>query len=164
MNGTPEWLPPIFPANPWTNETFDRLYAIFQRDFKESQPKYDGNPVWFFPEKEDGKEVIFWHMTSRDDKASGERLPDLRRSERLPWARPMIDNSQQPEVLAWDYEEGDRSVKTYVWLLNHDFLVLLKKYKDGRRRLITSYYIDQPHYRRKLKRKYGRRINQKGQR
>lgn len=159
MNGSPEWLPPIFSANPWTNETFDRLYAIFQRDFKESQPKYEGKAVWFFPEMEDGKEVIFWHMTSRDDKATGERLPDLRRSERLPWARPMIDNSKQPEVLAWDYEEADRTVKTYVWLKNHDFLVLLKKYKDGRRRLITSYYIDQPHYRRKLEGKHKRRMN-----
>ncbi len=139
MNRYPAWLPPIVCVNPWTNETFDFLYAIFRRDFKESQPTYDGKAVWFFPEVEDGKEVIFWHMTSRDDRETGERLPDLRRSERLPWARPMIDNCKQPEILAWDYEEGDRTVKTYVWLKGHDFLVLMKRYKDGRRRLITSY-------------------------
>jgi hypothetical protein len=159
MNDSPGWLPPFFHVNPWTNETFDQLYAIFRRDFKDSRPRYEGKYVWFFPEMERGKEVIFWHMTSRDDKATGERLPDFRRSERLPWARPMIDNSRQPEVLAWDYEEGDRTVKTYIWLKDHDFLVLLKKYKDGRRRLLTAYYIDQPHYRRKLEKKYKRRVN-----
>jgi hypothetical protein len=26
----------------------------------------------------------------------------------------------------WDYEESDRRVKTYIWLINHDFLVILK--------------------------------------
>ncbi len=50
-------------------------------------------------------------MTSREDKATGTRLPDLRRSERLPWARPMINNAGQPEVLDWDYEEGDGTIK-----------------------------------------------------
>ena len=88
-----------------------------------------------------------------------DRLPDLRRSARLPWVRPMMDNCNQPEILAWDYEEGDRTIKTYVWLKGQDFLVLMKKYKDGSRRLITSYYVDQPHTRRSLLKKHGKRIN-----
>lgn len=159
MNGPPSWLPPMATVSPWTNETYDELYAIFKRDFKDSPALYEGNSVWFFPDMDSGKEVVFWHMTSRTDKETGERLPDLRRSERLPWARPMIDHSNQPEVLAWDYEEGDRTVKTYVWLKDHDFLVLMKKYRRGGRRLITSYYVDQPHTRRSLEKKYAKRIN-----
>ena len=110
-------------VNPWTAETFDLLYAIFQRAFKDSQPLYEGNPVWFFPEMEDGKEVIFWHMTSEKNKNTGERLPDFRRSERLPWARPMVDNHTHPEILAFDYVEADGDTNTYVWLKDHDFLV-----------------------------------------
>jgi hypothetical protein len=147
------------PVNPWTNDTYEMLYATFKRDFKDSQPVYEGNAVWFFSEMDSGKEVVFWHMTSRDDKKTGERLPDLRRSERLPWARPMIENSNQPEILAWDYREGDRTIKSYVWLTGQDFLVLMKRYRNGSRRLITSFYVDQPHTRRSLQKKYAKRIN-----
>ena len=156
MSPPPEWLPEMATVNPWTNETFDILYKVFEKDFKESKPLYQGKVVWFFQDMEDGREQIFWHMTSRKDDVTGERLPDLRRSERLPWARPMIDNANQPEILAWDYEEGDKAIKTYVWLPDFDFLVLMKRYPDGRRRLITSYYVDQPHTRRNLKKKYAR--------
>jgi len=151
------WLPPMAKVNPWTAETFDLLYAIFQRDFKDSQPLYEGHPVWFFPEMEDGKEVIFWHMTSEKNKNTGERLADFRRSERLPWARPMVDNHTHPEILAFDYVEADGDTNTYIWLKDHDFLVLMKRYRDGRRRLLTSFYIKYENYRGKLQRKYSRR-------
>jgi len=158
MNPPPAWLPEMAPVNPWTNETFGILYAIFEKDFKDSHPVYEGKVVWFFPDLEDDKEKIFWHMTSREDEETGARLPDLRRSARLPWARPMIDKASQPEILAWDHEEGDKTIKTYVWLQDLDFLVLMKKYPDGGRRLITSYYVDLPHKRRGLQKKYERRL------
>lgn len=158
MNPLPAWLPPMADVNPWTAETFDMLYSIFKRDFKASQPVYQGRPVWFFPEMEGGKEVIFWHMTSEKEKNTGERLPDLRRSERLPWARPMIDSPSQPEVLAFDYLESDGDTNTYVWLKDHDFVVLMKRYRDGRRRLLTSFYIKYKNYRGKLQRRYARRV------
>jgi hypothetical protein len=158
MNPPPAWLPEMAPVNPWTNETLDLLYMIFKRDFRESRPVYEGKPVWFSPGMEDGKERIFWHMTSRENEGTGMRLPDLRRSERLPWARPMIDNANRPQILAWDHEEGDKTIKTYVWLQDFDFLVLMKRYPAGGRRLITSYYVDQPHTRRGLQKKYERRL------
>jgi hypothetical protein len=64
MNPLPAWLPPTAQVNPWTADTFEVLYGIFKRDFKDSRPVYEGHPVWFFSQMEDGKEVIFWHMTS----------------------------------------------------------------------------------------------------
>ncbi len=154
----PEWLPELFSVNPWQYDTFEKLYQLFEQDFKTTQPMYNGQAVWFFPEMEDGKEKIFWHLTSRDDKETGDRLPDLRRSERLPWVRPMLDQPEMPEVLAWDHEEGDGTVKTYVWLENYDFVVILKKYQDGRRRLVTSYWVEYGNTKRKLRKKYDRRI------
>ena len=119
---------------------------------------YDGRVVWFFPEMEDGKEKIFWHLTSRDDKEAGERLPDLRRCERLPWVRPMLDYHCKPEILAWDHLEGDGTIKTYVWLENYDFIVILKKYEDGGRRLVTSFWVEYENTKSKLRKKYTRRI------
>ncbi|MBI4682784.1 MAG: hypothetical protein HY757_06755 [Nitrospirae bacterium] len=102
--------------------------------------------------------MVFWHLTSRKDNTTGERLPDLRRSERLPWARPMLDNSDKHEVLGWDYEEDDGAVKTYVWLRDYDYLIVLKKYRDGGRRLITSFWIEYQNFKDKLKKKYDQRI------
>lgn len=136
----------------------EALYAIFRRDFIDSPASYRGHGVWFFPEKDRGKENIFWHLVERDDKATGARLPDFRRSERLPWARPMLDNLGQPEILDWDYEEGDRSIHTYVWLKDFDYLIVMKKYPNGQRRLITAYYVDYENTRRKLRKKYETRV------
>jgi len=154
----PEWLPELFSVNPWQHDTYEKLYQIFERDLKTTQPVYEGKAVWFFPEMEDGKEKIFWHLTSRDDKEAGDRLPDLRRSERLPWVRPMLDQPEMPEVLAWDHAEGDGTVKTYVWLENYDFVVIMKKYPDGRRRLVTSFWLEYGNAKRKLRKKYERSI------
>jgi hypothetical protein len=158
MTSPPDWLPPMVPVDPWAHNTFDRLYAVFERDFKDTHPVYGGKVVWYFPEVEDGKEVIFRHLTHREQGFAGERLPDMRRCERLPWVRAIIENSEKPEVLTWDYKEGDGSIRTYLWLKDFDFLVLMKKYRDGSRRLITSYLIDYPHKRRKLEKKYQKRI------
>lgn len=154
----PNWLPNLFPVSPWTQYTYDDLYALFRKDFVASQPVYLGHTVWFFPEMEDGKEKIFWHLTTREDTETGKRLPDLRRSERLPWARPMLENPQDPGILAWDHKEGDGTIKTYVWLKNYSFVVIMKKYPDGKRRLVTSFWVDYPHTGRNLMKKYDRRL------
>lgn len=158
MKSKPDWLPEMFPVNPWTEKSYDSLYVVFRRDFINNQPNYRGYVVFIFPEQEDGKEKIFWHLTSRDDKETGERLPDLRRSERLPWVRPMIDNTLQPEVWDWDYEEGDGTIKTYVWLKDFDFVVILKKYDNGNRRLVTSFWLEYSNTKKKMQEKYDNRL------
>ncbi|MFC1701284.1 hypothetical protein ACFL1J_00815 [Pseudomonadota bacterium] len=158
MGTFPNWLPDPFPVNPWGHDTYEALYRIFEHDFKASQPVYDGRVVWFFQDLEDGKEKVFWHLTSRDDSQTGKRLPDLRRSKRLPWARPMIDQPSRPEVLAWDHLEGDGSTKTYVWLEDYDFVVIMKKFPDGTRRIITSFWVEYEHTKRKFRRKYSKRL------
>ncbi len=158
MFDLPEWLPQMVPVNPWTQDTFDMLYKIFEADFKDKPLKYKGYKVWFFPEILGGKELIFWHLTHREDKETRRYCPDLRRSERLPWARPLIEHPEDCHVLNWDFKEHDGKIVTYVWLKDHDYLVLMKKYKDGQRRLITSYYIDHEHKRKTLEKKCRGRI------
>jgi hypothetical protein len=155
----PIWLPQMMDLSSWTNECFDVLYDVFERDFVNSPASYRGNKVWFFPETEAGKPSIFWHLTSREDKATGERLPDFRRAERLPWSRPMLDNAEDPAILAWDYQEDDGAIKTYVWLRDHDFVVIMKKMADKSRRLITSFWLEYGNTKRKMMKKYENRIS-----
>jgi len=164
-------------VSPWvsggTKDTYEMLYTIFRRDFVDSRPNYLGYNVWHFPEKEDGKEKLFWHLTTRENRPKplprrmrryaadisqpGGRYPDLRRCERLPWVRPLITNSRQAEVLAWDHQEGDGDIHTYVWLKDRDFVVIMKKYRNGGRRLVTSFYVDEEYKRRDFERKYANR-------
>lgn len=171
-----DWLPEIVAVNPWTDTTYEKLYEIFCRDIRDHDLRYLDCEVWCFKDKEDGKEGIFWHLTSREFKPKSiprrkrkffppdqecsqpERLPDPRRCERLSWVRPMIENPAKPDVLAWDYEEGDRTIKTYIWLKEEGFVVIMKKYPTGKRRLITSFYVDVEYKRGDFKRKYASRI------
>ena len=62
------------------------------------------------------------------------------------------------QLLAWDYEEGDLTIKTYVWLKDLDFAVIMKKYPDGKRRLITSFYVDKFYKQKDFERRYTNRI------
>ena len=171
----PDWLPEMAPVNPWTADTYEMLYVIFCRDIRDSGLRYAGKEVWIFKNMEDGKETIFWHLTSRKKKEERiprrkrkfftnahnnlepERLPDLRRCERLPWVKPLIEHFGDPEVLAWDYEEGDRTIKTYVWMREFNFVVIMKKFPDGKRRLITSFYVDSKYKKQDFQRKYENR-------
>jgi len=61
-------------------------------------------------------------------------------------------------VFAWDYLEGNGNVHTYVWLKDLHFVVIMKKYRNGARRLITSFYVDYDSKRRDLERKYAKRM------
>lgn len=172
----PDWLPKMASVNPWTESTYEMLYDIFCRDIRDSNLIYDGHDVWIFRDMEEGKEKIFWHLTSRKTKAEKisrrkrkffsadqeyideERLPDLRRCKRLPWIKPLIEHPADPEVLAWDYEEGDHVIKTYIWIRDCDFVVIMKKFPDGKHRLITSFYVDSKYKRDDFERKYANRI------
>ncbi len=65
-------------------------------------------------------------------------------------------------MLAWDYREGDGTVKTYIWIKEENFVVIMKRYdKDMSRRLITSFYVDKNDTRQKFERKYAGRLQLK---
>jgi hypothetical protein len=64
---TPDWLPTIAVVDPWTETTYEMLYKIFCRDIRDHKLLYMGQHVWIFPEMEDGKERLFWHLTSREN-------------------------------------------------------------------------------------------------
>jgi hypothetical protein len=87
------------------------------------------------------------------------RLPDFRRCERLPWLKPILENSTKPEILAWEHTEGDGITKVYVWLKNHDYLAIMKKTKKGSLILLTAYWIEYSHAKKKLMKKYEARNN-----
>lgn len=171
-----DWLPDIVKVNPWTQDTYDTLYDIFCMDIRDYDLRYIGNSVWIFRGMEDGREQIFWHLTTRSVKKikiprrkrkfypveqkyiDEDRYPDLRRCERLSWVKALVEKADEREILSWDYEEGDSTIKTYIWLKDYNFTVIMKKYSDNKRRLVTSFYVDKSYIRKGFERKYENRI------
>jgi len=172
----PNWLPePVEFAGDW--DGFVRtLYAIFEADFKHGHPRYQNRPIWHNQriEAEGGYayEEGFWHLVTRDQwvwnpatrRKEKERLPDLGRAARLPWSKPAIAHASMPEVLVWDFEQETRRgmvVRSYVWLKNHNFVVILERQEKRRGdifMLITSFYVDHEGKRIDLASRYERRI------
>ena len=158
----PAWLPHIVKVDGLWEEVLSRLYCIFTMDFIEVQRTFEGREVDCDERKLDEKyEEGFWHLISRTDPSSGERFPDFRRAERLPWCGPTITNSTDKAVKVWDYREGSGRMRTYLWLEDWDYVVVLEKRRQRRGEiafLITAYHVSGASTRRNLQRKYGERL------
>lgn len=162
MPDNPEWLPDIVSVDGGFDDVVRMLYQIFCRDIIETNRTFRTFPVWFDRRKQDSEyEEGFWHIITRKDRSSGERLLDPRRAERVPWCGPTISHSHDAEVRAWEYEEGKRQINTYIWLENFDYLVVLTRKNIHNRPvyfLVTVYHVDGPSTKRKLYKKYNDRI------
>lgn len=152
----PAWLPKMLVVFPWTNESYNALYVYFIRDLLSAQIMFNGKPLRFRRGMEDGKVKPFWHITSKNED-NGDRLPDFRRIERMPWIRAIIENVNTPEVQSWQYEEQSE-IRTYLWLREHDYVVILSDAPHSVF-LVTAFYVE-GNYRRSLERKYAARLHQ----
>lgn len=151
MTELPVWLPePINYASyggDWSRFLAD-VYVKFRGDFVETRPTFRGRPVVHDSWLSEGKEEAFWHVISEADPETGGRVPDLRRCERVPWIRAIIENTRAQQVSVWRNKRR-RGTRTLLWLEALDFLVVLAE----RRRvvvLITAYCTDHAHTRQKL--------------
>lgn len=115
-NTLPAWLPGLIDTNGSWDEILGRLYSVFEADFKFGRPTWNGLPVWWDRRCLDGDphEEGFWHLVTRDDKQTGERLLDTPRAQRLRWCRAVIDHGSGPDVRVFDYVEGSGKVRTYL--------------------------------------------------
>ena len=105
-------LPEIIPFNNFGNWDvyMDVLYAIFKRDFIDSKPKV-GQVLFrlkYQPVFQD-RAYTFYHMTHKGN-IEDERIPDMRRSERVPWCRPTIENADAYNLCFWEEERKGSGV------------------------------------------------------
>ena len=159
MPAKPSWLPDLFPMDGDWEQKLHNLYKIFVRDFVQHQPHLDVIEVWWDQRVLDGKfPEGFWHITTQGNPPN--RLPDFRRSERLPWCAPSINNSTDPIIIKWDYQEG-KKIRTYLWLERFDYVIILEKRHQRMgiiAFLITAFHVDGDRTRQQLKKKYNHRI------
>lgn len=157
------WLPKMISVVGIWEDVIARLYEVFDKDFNKGRSCLSGLPVWWDRRIADGSiyEEGFWHLISRRDERTGDRLLDPRRAERLPWCQPTLDHTDDDDVKLWDSLEG-RHKRTYVWLKNHDYVIVLEKRRQKIGQvafLITAYHVDGRNRRKSLGRKYNERIS-----
>lgn len=128
----------------------EQLYSHFRADFIDSSPTFPGRrwAVKRHPIR-DGKEATFWHVIS-EGEIEDERLPDLRRCERVRWPRPIIDAFSTGEVRWWP-QTRKREQRLALATPDFDYLVILAD-RGSYIMLWTAYPIEQPHTRRRLRR------------
>lgn len=104
----------------------EAVYEIFKNEFVLRRPSFRGMKLGLKKHPMcDDKEATFWHMTSEGEDEQN-RLPDLRRLERIKWPSFLIDNSEHPYLRVW---ENTRGTKTNVLIMHEveNYVVILRK-------------------------------------
>lgn len=97
------------------------------------------------------KVATFWHIIS-EGPIEEERLPDIRRCERIRWPRAIIENSEDAGIKVWENEnKGEKRV--CLWLEQQEYLVVLG-FRGVNYVLWTAYCVTEQHRKRKLQREY----------
>lgn len=159
MTSAPAWLPDLISVDGDPFQVIQRLYMIFEKDFKINLPLFRSQEVWYNRKVEAGQiyEEGFWHLITRLDYSTQIRLLDPWRAEKLPWCAPSITHSDDPILIVWDYKEGNKKVRTYLWLKEFDYVIILEKKKMKKFDiffLVTAYHIDGERSKRNLQKKF----------
>jgi len=163
----PNWLPEklnnVATGNAQT--ILPRLFNFFKTDFIDDPAFLNDYKIDWDRTLEENYERGFWHIISKEQinrLGEKERLLDPPRAEKLPWARPLIDNHGDSFfVKCWDYEENPREIRTYIWLENHDYVFIVRKCKtpsSPKAFIVTAFHIDGNSTRRRLMQKWHNRL------
>jgi len=154
MSERPSWLPGLILLDDFAGswERYENeVYAVFYRDFVESSPLLEGLRVCITKQLIRGKERTFWHCI-QEGNVEEDRTPDLRRCERMPWIRAVIEHVDDPMVRQWSNRRGG-NVRRLLWVEQAEYLVVL----EARRThwmLLTAYCASREHTKRKLRKEY----------
>jgi hypothetical protein len=159
MVNLPDWLPPTTKLSGVFDRDIANLYEIYSNYFITTDC-FLGEQKVFFDRKvnKSDKEEGFWHLVTRKDSKSGERLFENKRAERLIWSLPLIKNCQSDEVTVFEFLHKQKK-RTFVWLKDHDYLMIFQPYKNGNATLlVTAYHIDGSSNRRWIEQQFDNRI------
>lgn len=119
------------------------IYQVFKDDFIHSQSCFRGKNVAIINEKQyKNKERSFWHIVS-EGKDDSNRLPNLRRCERVSWVKFLIEicESSCSTVNVWTaFHNKSKRNRIYIWCPRVDYIVVLEDRKC-KYQLITAFVV-----------------------
>ena len=122
-----DWLPPLVLLEDHDGdwELYEEaLYEHFCNDFVRSRPEFLGKRVGLKRHPlEKGKEATFWHLIS-EGAVENERIPDMRRCERIRWPRPIIHGCRSTGVKVWRQQRNGET-RIAIALSDFTYVVIL---------------------------------------
>ena len=155
MSNQPAWLPALVRFQDYGSDWeryVNALYRFFTQDFVVNRAEFRGIRIGLkrMPIV-DGKEATFWHLIS-EGPLEADRLPDLRRCERIRWPRPVIDHAEENAIKVWETtRKGDTRI--CLWLESNEYLVILAR-RRGYILLWTAFPVTLPHRKAALQKEY----------
>lgn len=149
------WLPDLEYFSDYDNNWSDyqnALYAVFSSDFIASRPVFEGKQVNIRKHPiEYGKEEAFFHVTCQDYTKQNDRVPDLRRCERIRWIRAFIENygcdcslcDDCSGIKVWS-EPYKNTSRVHLLFEEERYIVILER-RESYCLLITAFYIEYDH-------------------
>jgi hypothetical protein len=158
------WLPPLLDIRvSHISKIESYLECIFIREFVNKDLCYLDFPVIINkPGDPNYANKLFKHLITRDNYQYEGRGLDIERAKRLLWCPAVIANSNDPNILNFDYQEHNGIIRTYLYLKPYtlDYLVILQKNEKSHEAIIISaYYIDVEYKRRSYLEKSKKAIN-----
>jgi hypothetical protein len=155
-----DWLPELIPLSDYGGDFHryvEAVYRIFRRDFIVSQPVFGRRKCYCDARIDsDGKEVGFWHVVS-EGSVESERIPALRRCERIAWPRAIIEAADGPLVNVWESERRrpgkGRQLRLSLAPSDFSYLVVIRPTSNAYL-LVTAFYLEFEHQREKKRREY----------
>lgn len=155
LNNRVEWLPALVLLEDYRGDAekyIKVIYKIFRQEFIENPPNYKNQRVGITKQPfYDGKEAGFWHLI-QEGKVEIDRLPDIRRFERIKWPRAIIINERDIRIKVWENKRGNKKF-ICLWIECADYLLVLAKRK-GYVLLWTGYPITYPNRKNDLQKEY----------
>ena len=137
--------PPVLPFSGDWQTYLDAIYGYYVAEVVRSTTYIQGKPVKArFNPATQGKGFSFWHVIS-EGKNEADRVPDLRRCERIRWIAWMLDRaaSGDSDLLSWKslrtQKRGTREHSVFYCEAN-SYVVILEE-KDGYFLLVTAYPV-----------------------
>lgn len=124
----PDLIP--FSGQNW-NEYEDEIYRIYLDTVANAGLVFLGLPikVKYHPDTKK-KGFGFWHLISeapsQNNHNEEDRIPDLRRCERIRWIAWCIQNAQTCGFSYWENQRG-RDTNIVIWAERYDFAVIMAK-------------------------------------
>jgi hypothetical protein len=129
---SPTWLPAWLDRATFANEAAleAAAWAVFQKDFA-SVPSFRTERVNInrqpHPARAD-RQHSYWHAVTEGQPEETRTAPEPERLERMPWARPVIENEACPlsSIKVWsNTRQGNTHV--CIWFDRINYLVVLKQ-------------------------------------